>query len=269
MKNKYGHLAHFTEFDSQDHPEVDYFQQPFQIQCSTSIFPALQFSLINSPVKKPSSFEPPNVSVMRLTDAHFQVKEVRRMVDQLKSFGGVLLVEFTESDFEDSTSFLALKLLKEAFSNRFFTLNLNSCARQLMRKSLTPIAAAYPGDLNAVMEKSFKGDVRAFLHDLFMATLTCSTSYSFPSRDYRTDFFHYIGKLLYPAKTEARVFDEESFWDLDFEGVLLFVQYYLTLFCQRIEKLSTALDALSVFDSISWKVKVMSSNFSVVTDLLE
>ncbi len=184
------------------------------------------------------------------------------MVDQLKVFKGVLLIEFTESDFEDSTSFFALKLLKEAFSDRFFSVNVNACARQLMKKSLTPISCAFSGGvLDAAMDKCFKGDVRAFLHDLFMATLTTPTSaasaaYSFPCRDYRTDFFHYLGKVLYPAKSDTKIFDEESFWDLDGESLVLFVQYYLPSFVPEIGALSGALEGLSVYDSVSWKVKV-------------
>lgn len=233
--------------------------------CSKSVFPALQLVPVNNNNTRrgtESNYFDSKVSVLRLTDAHFQCRDVRRVVDELAVFEGIVLAEFTESRFEGSTTEYALKLLKESFQGRFFALNLNPCAPQLMRKCLLNSAAAkhLPSDLGSLLEQHFRGDARAFLHDLFTASLLPACPYSFPCRDNSAEFFHCIGKLVYPAKREAKDFDEESFWDVDLEALLLFVQYYLPRFVSGLEMAVEALDAISVNDTISWKVKVSNKH---------
>lgn len=73
-------------------------------------------------------------------------------------------------------------------------------------------------------------------------------------RDYRTDFFHYVGKLLYPSKTGSKIFEEISFWDLDFNLYLKFLQFYFPKFCPDIQLISNLNDDFSNFDNIPWKV---------------
>ena len=272
IKKNFDHSVHFSEFDEDLHQmpsERSPMDYSFPIQCSTSIFPALQLT----PVHHVTSFVTSScnrVPLLRLTDAHFQVKEVRRVIEELKAFQGILLVEFTESQYDGSNTEFALKLLKEHFADRFLSLNLNPCAPQLMKKALTTsVIGTMLNDFNSIMEQCFTGDARAFLHDLFVASLSPNKSYSFPARDYRTDFFHYIGKVLYPAKEDSKgrkAFDEESFWDdVDLDALFLFVQYYLPKFVVgdgSMAGLSQSLDALSAFDLVSWQIKVRKAKES-------
>lgn len=73
-------------------------------------------------------------------------------------------------------------------------------------------------------------------------------------RDYRTDFFHYVGKLLYPSKTGVKIFEDAPFWDLDFNLYLTFLQFYFPKFCPDIQMISSLNDNFCTFDNISWKV---------------
>lgn len=79
-------------------------------------------------------------------------------------------------------------------------------------------------------------------------------SFSDTIRDYRTDFFHYVGKLLYPAKTGQKIFEQTSFWDLDFEMFIVFLQFYFPKFCSDLEAISRMSEAFCDFDGLSWKV---------------
>ena len=73
-------------------------------------------------------------------------------------------------------------------------------------------------------------------------------------RDYRTDFFHYVGKLLYPTKTGQKIFEQASFWDLDFEMFVVFLQYYFAKFCPDILGIKEMNETFCEFDALPWKV---------------
>ena len=73
-------------------------------------------------------------------------------------------------------------------------------------------------------------------------------------RDYRTDLFHYVGKLLYPSKTGVKIFENVPFWDLDFNLYLTFLQFYFPKFCPDIQAISSLNDNFCTFDNIPWKV---------------
>lgn len=73
-------------------------------------------------------------------------------------------------------------------------------------------------------------------------------------RDYRTDFFHYVGKLLYPSKTGLKIFEDVPFWDLNFDLYFTFLQFYFPKFCPDINAISILNDQFSTFDNIPWKV---------------
>jgi hypothetical protein len=84
--------------------------------------------------------------------------------------------------------------------------------------------------------------------------LYLSFNFSNSSRDYRTDLFHYVGKLLYPSKNGGKIFEDVPFWDLDFNFYLTFLQFYFPKFCPDIQAISSLNDNFSNFDNISWKV---------------
>ena len=75
-------------------------------------------------------------------------------------------------------------------------------------------------------------------------------------RDNRVDFFHVVGKLLYPAKREERIFDENIFWDIDLNTLLSYLSHYCPKFYYDVAKISAVLSEFSRFDIIPWHVKV-------------
>ena len=102
--------------------------------------------------------------------------------------------------------------------------------------------------------EEFNGDSRALLHDLYTISLNPKLKRMESLRDYRTDFFHYVGKLLYVSKTGLKIFDDVSFWDIDYNLYLTFLQYYFPKFCPDLRLLSLLFDQFCAYDIIPWKV---------------
>lgn len=75
-------------------------------------------------------------------------------------------------------------------------------------------------------------------------------------RDYRTDFFHYVGKMLYPAKSDSRIFDDISFWDINHDLFLIFLQYYFPFFSSNLVAIAKVTTNFCEYDVIPWHVAV-------------
>lgn len=284
--SKFGHLIRIGDVDSlpsvslisnlEDNYHTSSTQNNFK--CSNSLFPSLQFSTVSSNDTASLPVLDQKKVLSRLTDAHFQVfgsdkdyHHVRKYVEMLKSHGGILLIELTEFDFEGSMHSYILKVLNETFSNSIRIVNINSCTPTLLKKAIEPLKHFQICFEDIV--SNFNGDSRATLHDLLISNLVFKPNQSYmiffavfylffrsecfeSIRDYRTDFFHYVGKLLYPSKTKTRIFDDISFWDLNFDLYVTFLQYYFPKFVNDLEVISKFNDVLCSFDSVSWKVLV-------------
>lgn len=265
FKRKYdGFLAQFHEFTEDTIPKTFEYSFNSSISSITSIaantsssyiFPPLQFSLIpptRNTTSQPSKSKLPTVS--RVTDAHFYGR--KEAIDDFRHFSGLLWVEVTDYHITADGESLhrVINALKEAFKPQAHVIELNRVAPTIMKRSLL---GSIPSQLyeRAFSDGNFCGDARALLHDLYLASLSrkpVPTSAQF-SRDYRTCFFHYLGKLLYPPKSDERVFDQDSFWDQDLDQLILFSQYYLPRF---VTNAADALDSISHHDTISWTIKV-------------
>ena len=217
-----------------------------------SLFPSLSFS------KTPATDNRKVVS--RLTDAHFFQNcfdnegyfQIRKLVEMLKTNSGIVFIEFTDFEFEGSINNYILKVLKETFSNNFNVITLNSCSFTTIKKTLEPLNLKISNEYF----DNFNGDSRALIHDLYLKSLSTNSNIIF-KRDFKTDFFHYVGKLLYPSKSGLKIFEDDSscaFWDLDFNLYLTFLQYYFPIFLPDLKIISSLNDSFCTFDNIPWKV---------------
>ena len=204
-------------------------------------------------------------AVLRLTDAHFfqniglekEYNHIRKCIESLKTHSGILLVEVTDFEFDGSMlQGYILKVLKETFPKSYHVIGLNSSTSTILKKTLEPINDLIDSSNIPLSDfiAEFNGDSRALLHDLYTISLNPKLKKVESLRDFRTDFFHYVGKLLYVSKTGIKVFDEISFWDIDYNLYLTFLQYYFPKFCSDLKLISLFFDQLCIYNNISWKV---------------
>ena len=244
--------------------EANSFYPDSSCKCENSLFPALSFSsgLIASPNSQKIDHRK---VVLRLTDAHFfqsiglgnEYSHIRKSIELLKTHSGILLIEVTDFEFEGSMlQGYILKVLKETFPKNYHYISLNSSTSTILKKTLEPVIG-FINSFNipiADFIEEFNGDSRALLHDLYTISLNPKLKRMESLRDYRTDFFHYVGKLLYVSKTGLKIFDDVSFWDIDYNLYLTFLQYYFPKFCPDLRLLSLLFDQFCAYDIIPWKV---------------
>lgn len=244
--------------------ESEYFNPESSFKCGNSLFPSLSFSTFKTETTATKQVQADQRKVLlRLTDAHFlqsiglergECSQIRRAIELLKTHSGILLIEVTDFEFEGSNlQGYILKVLKETFPKSYHLISLNSSTSTIIKKTLEPFKNSSNIPLADFIEE-FNGDSRAFLHDLYAISLIPKLKRIDSLRDFRTDFFHYVGKLLYVSKSGSKIFDEVSFWGIDFNLYLTFLQFYFPKFCPDLKLISMFLDQLCEYDIIPWKV---------------
>lgn len=271
---KYGHLirlndidtlpiSDYTEYSTSNTNNFNDISSPKAFKCGNTLFPSLSFTSKITNGTARSAIDKRKV-VSRLSDAHFfqylkgfdkEYAQIKRSVEMLKTHSGILIIEFTDFEFEGSLHNYILKILKETFSSNLNIISMNSCTPTIIKKTLEPLNYLMKNYKDHIME-SFNGDPRALLHDLYLISLNSDKNMNRidSMRDFRTDFFHYVGKLLYPSKTGSRIFEDVSFWDLDYSLYLIFLQYYFPKFCPDLSTISNLNEYFCTFDCIPWKV---------------
>lgn len=264
---KYCHLIRLSDIETLPLIEHLPFHNDFNFtpklfKCGNSLFPSLSFT--SKPLEdEKESFDKRKV-VSRLTDAHFfqnlnvpdkEYSQIRKSVEMLKTHSGILLIEFTDFEFEESMHNYILKVLKETFSTNLTLVNMNSCTPTIIKKTLEPLNRLLTSNnIKEQVLETFNGDARALLHDLYLISLNSSSNRLDSARDFRTDFFHYVGKLLYPSKTGTKIFEDATFWDLDYDLFMVFLQYYFPKFCPDLQSISFMNDYFCNFDVIPWRI---------------
>mgnify|MGYP000650344548 CR=1 FL=1 len=225
--------------------------------CRKSLFPSLQFSMDNS---SQQSFNRDLISVTWLTDVLIQCdySPMKQKLDRLTTLKGVIIFEACEysemtEDCSQARIAFALKLLYQAFTRQSETITLNASTATNMKKMLQSFRCNF--DVKDLIQY-FRGDARAFLHDLMFWSVSESQTFFSVARDFHTEFFHYVGKMLYPCKDRAkRIIDDEIFWDcLNYSNYISFLQFHLPKFTQSIAGISSAWDQICSNDAVSWAV---------------
>jgi hypothetical protein len=270
--NAHSEHVNWTRFDEASDAseiyEADSLPRVFNpTQTTRTLFPALLFACPAEPTASLSEASFRRLPVTWCTDAIIQVSgwsSIRKCLDRFRTLPGLLIFEATEAeDDNESRSNLAAasKLLLEMYTD-MNTISLNAPTAPIMKRVLQPLAARLAEKevfLEGMMEK-FNGDARAFLHDLLFLSVAKGSKKAtalgaFFRRDYRTDFFHYVGKLLYPCKDPNKpIYKDQVFWDLlDLSTMLDFLQCHLPNFYGHLDSISAVFDSFSVFDAIPWR----------------
>ena len=239
---------------------------------TSSFFPSLQFEAITAkPCASTQFTDRRSLTIFKDSDFFSEdFGKVARLIERLNRLTGLVVLEITEIEqIQRITSFVESKFLKHFTKSQ--VISMNPLAPSLIKKSIEGLSPNLHFNIPELLQNNNNncGDIRAFLHDLFIFSLKKDSfwrDHSNQRRDQKTEFFHLIGKLLYPAKTDERVYSAEGFWDaLDLDLLLTFLQFYFPTFCPDLEKLSRSFDYFSKRDIVPWVVTVKYIVFKTFT----